>query len=115
MLLNIVKDAANVSQTLFSTPLVVAGLIDAVSGVYNVYKFLEGDKPKNVESIEGGMVKVENNNGNINYYDFRIYNMVDGNQVIRGNLAQGFDTLNNDFSVAGRGNNSPVMGFRNEE
>lgn len=103
VLLNIAKDVANAAQTLFSITSMgyVAGLIDAVSGVYSAYQFLKGDKPKHIESIGNGMVKVENNNGNINYYDQRVINIVQGNQVVRGAISQGFDTLNDDLNVTG--------------
>lgn len=103
VILNIAKDIANGTQTLFSVASLgyVTGLIDVVSGVYNAYQFLHGEKPKEIQSVEGGLVRVENNNGNINYFDFRVVNIVEGNQNIRGAISQGFDALSNDPNVTG--------------
>lgn len=103
VLLNIAKDVANASQTLFSVASIgyISDLIDVVGGVYNAYSFLKGEKPKSVESAEGGIVKVETNNGNINYFDFRVVNIVEGNQTVRGAISKGFDALNSDLNVSG--------------
>lgn len=103
VLLNLIKDVTEASQTLFPAVIStnVSLLINTVSGVYNAYKFLKGDKPKTIESTEGGVVKIENVSGDVTYIDNRIFNIIQGNQIVRNNLAQGFDTLDKDVNVTG--------------
>lgn len=78
----------------------VKDLINVVSNVYKVAKFLKGKKPKNVET-NGNVTTIENQNGTINNFDLRGANIYLGNKHIKEAFVQSFETLEQDTNVTG--------------
>ena len=76
----------------------VSTLIKTVTGLYNIHKFFNGEKPKAVESVDSS-VRIENNNGDVTYFDNRVYNIYQNSKSIRHSLISEFETLDSDTKV----------------
>jgi hypothetical protein len=82
----------------------VTNLVKTVSGLYNLHKFLDGKKPKDVSTIENSVdnsIKIENNTGDVTYFDNRTFNIYQGNKTIRQAMTSEFATLESDANVTG--------------
>jgi hypothetical protein len=76
-----------------------ANLVQTVGGVYNLAKFLKGNKPASIERTDNS-IKIENNSGEVKYFDFRGANIYLNNPTIKEAISQQFDTLENDPNVS---------------
>jgi hypothetical protein len=76
-------------------------VISTVGEVYKVAKHLMGSKPKTVVSDKDATIKIENNNGNVQVFDYRGATIYMNNPAIQEAISQEFETLEADVSVTG--------------
>lgn len=86
-----------------------ANLATAVTGVYHLAQFLKGDKPKKIETVDN-TVKIENNQGDVKYFDFRHANVYFKSPTLQEAVSQEFETLDKDESVT----RFEILGSNNE-
>ncbi len=79
----------------------VKQVIDTVKEVYKVAKHLKGDKSKILSNDKDSKITIENNNGQIQVFDFRGANLYLNNPLIKESISQEFETLEADKNVTG--------------
>lgn len=73
--------------------------LQKVSEVYKVAKHLLGKMPKKITNDKDSTLTIENNNGEVNVFDFRGANIYLNNPTIKEAISQEFETLEADKSV----------------
>ncbi len=76
-----------------------AGLVYLVGEAYKVAKHLKGKKPKEITNDKDITVRIENNYGEVQVFDFRGANIYLKNSTIQEAIAQEFETLEEDANV----------------
>ena len=76
-----------------------ANVIAVVTVVYNVAKHLKGKKPKEITSNKDATLRIENNDGQVQVFDFRGANIYLNNPTVKTAVEQEFETLENDNNV----------------
>jgi hypothetical protein len=75
-------------------------VMDTVTGVFNLGKFLKGKAPKEVNTQSNGTT-VYNTNGSVIVINNPVYNIYKSNRNIQDSLTQEFETLAKDSHVKG--------------
>lgn len=91
-----ISATANLLPTIVSN---ASNTITVVQGIYNLRKFLKGDKPKETRVLENGKIEIKDNNGNLTIVNSTTYNIYTSNPTIHKAITGQFSALQEDPSV----------------
>lgn len=95
-------DQENIQTTAAIATISGISIIKSVAYLFQLKKHLSGKKPKTIqESNKGGVIKIENERGDIIFMDSVIFNIYNTNQPVQDSISNTFDTLQNDSSISG--------------
>jgi hypothetical protein len=76
----------------------LANIFGIFVGIVELRKFLKGEEPKSVQTLEAG-VQVENVNGDVTIFDQKVINIGLNNQAVSDLISKQFEKMNSDDSV----------------